>query len=642
MKKNMLAFLLVFSMLLLAIPTTAFARDAWSVKLANEQLINMNTGETHQVKYSLYPEGSTGDVWFESRDPKIASVDEKTGLITALKKGDTYIYFGLMKPDGTRRSRDGYCQVKVKLANPASSFEIPSTLTMVMGTSQQLEVKMVPEGSTPPVTIQYLSTTNKIVIDENGLITAKGIGEGRFEVRMGTIRKYCDITITAPEGYVEPTVAPKWIKEGWYAIRCLYNFVNIAKDGSAELRWTNPAPTYYIKQDEKGTTIKTANGKYLGLSGTLVNGAKIVEQKEPYYWSTQGLEPISIWADSKEKPYMMVSAEGAKNSDGTKLTLWDNKKWTEPLNGDFHLIPAEGPKPQYVKPQTVSPFAKTKPLTLAPSSITSKVKIFGMTLGKTTVAEMKALYGEPDDVWYEKPGKDDRTAWYFYRNNWTDMMVIGAVQPFDKELYKKNQSLQSDMPIESDTCVIEGIYTNKIDLNLGKVQKKVPKDIYAEAFRDPQNNNKQYASFISTYDFYKIHCLSYVSNEGCGQKIGSFEKMYYYTLNGFLATNGKKMLELDELASFNKYTSCAANRATRYVSRGGIDRNTSYEFATLEGQGWEYMPIHAVETKQFRQQLFSGNYKKIAIGYAEGTSADPTSWEPVREVMGCCITELKK
>ena len=93
---------------------------------------------------------------------------------------------------------------------------------------------------------------------------------------------------------------------------------------------------------------------------------------------------------------------------------------------------------------------------------------------------MKALYGEPDDVWYDtNVGVDDQTAWYFYRNNWNDMIIVGAVQPFDEKLYDEFGMFQSDMPIESDTCVIAGIYTNKIDFNLSTAPT-ITRDIHVE------------------------------------------------------------------------------------------------------------------------------------------------------------------
>lgn len=632
MKTRITSIIIILCILFTSIPTMAVANTkAYQVQLTEENKITIRLGETYQLKYAFYPVGSTADIWFSSSNGSVANVDERTGLITALKPGETKIETGLFLLSGNRANTQSSRTVKVIADNIATDFEIPDKLTLVRKEKSQLSVKLLPEGMTvPQEPIRFSSTDiNKLQIDNtSGLITPNNPGTATVVVRMGQIEKKCEVTIVPEEGYVEPTVYWKGeIKEGWYIIRCMYNFLNVASDGSLELRWKNPASTFYIKEDDKGTTIKTADGKYLALSGSGQNGDKVITQATPYYWLSMGSEFISLWIYNKDYPYMMVNANNESNSDGTKLIVWDNKNWNNPYHGNFQLIPANGKNPQYIKSQVVSPFEETKPFTLLPSSVKGNdTTIFGLTMGKTTVGEMKALYGEPDDVWYEESEIDNNTAWYFYRNNWTDMILVGAEQPYDEELFWETGAFQSDIPIEGDDCIIGGIYTNKIDLNLGS-STKLPKDMYLEYMKDNKGGNKTFATFIGTSDFYFSNCKYYFPDDGSGNEIGPMQKGVYYTLNAYLATKGWNMLQLDELASFNLFKEARAKRDRGKVAMLGYDTGKTSELASAEGEYWQYMIMVTIEADKFRGEMWSGKYNTIAIGSSMGWDTDIDSWE---------------
>jgi hypothetical protein len=614
-------------------PLTAFAADYDASKVRfTETNITLKVGETYKLNYYFEPDGSNGAAWFHSSNDRIADVNAKTGLVKAIYPGTVKITAGLIKNDGSQGSTQATISVTVEKDNQATSFEMPSTLTLTEGDTYQLG-KLIPEGSVAASSIKYWYQGHdqlvRLRIDDNGLLHADGAGTATLYARMGNIEKTCELTIVHPDGWTEPNSG--WvvsIDEGWYVMRCMYNFVNIAADGTAELKWTNPTTPFYIKEFDNGTdivtTIKTADGRYLGVSGSGKNGDKVVAQSTPYYWQAHN---GGFYINDGNNPYMLMNANGEKNADGTKLIVWDNKKWTTPLHGMMQLVPADGPNPQYVKPQVVSPFEKTKPFTLRDSSgNNNQATIFGMTLDVTTVAQMKALYGEPDDVWYEEFENDYQTAWYFYRNNWTDMMLVAARRPVDAPTVL--MKVVYNEPIESDACIVIGVYTNEIDLNLGSntIKESNQTPIVLQYVKD-EVTGSNFAVLVGTHDFYWWHSYYYFHGEGSGYELGAMEHGVYYALNGYLATKGWKMLELDELASFNLYKEAAADRASGNVAMLGKDTGKKSEHAAGEGEYWSYMSLIAVTAEKFRAEMWSGKYNKIAIGYAQGDGGDIDSWE---------------
>lgn len=135
----------------------------------------------------------------------------------------------------------------------------------------------------------------------------------------------------------------KVLEDGRYSLRCMYNYMNIASDGGAELRKVTPNPVYEVKSQTDGTyTIKTINDKYLGISDTIADGVQLKEVDSPYYWklySENNNDIFSIRPASDLK--MVVNAAGQKNTDGTWIILWTHEDTNAPNNAEFRFIPVE-------------------------------------------------------------------------------------------------------------------------------------------------------------------------------------------------------------------------------------------------------------------------------------------------------------
>lgn len=70
--------------------------------------------------------------------------------------------------------------------------------------------------------------------------------------------------------------------DGWYYLRCMYNYLNITKDGKAELRKLNKNEAFYVEhKSDNLITLKMKNGKYLGLKGNRKNGERVVAVDKP-------------------------------------------------------------------------------------------------------------------------------------------------------------------------------------------------------------------------------------------------------------------------------------------------------------------------------------------------------------------------
>lgn len=650
MRKRIQTLLLVLCIMLTMLPASSAAADdsdAWGVRFKERVQINMRVGETYQLNYYFLPEGSTADVWFESSNDKVAKVDEKTGLITALNEGYSTVKAGLYWPNGKKNGANVSIDIRVDSNKYIIDFEIPETLTILRTDEMQMPIKFIPEGTILKGKLYYFDDGMGILqISDSGLITPIKPGTAAITVSADSITKKCHVTVVAEEGYMEPVLkfAPA-ITEGWYVIRCMYNFLNIDGSGRAELKWQNPAPTFYVKEEETGTTIKTADGKYLGLEGEVKNGAAVVAMSTPYFWKSYNYGDFnSFWVKDDSNPYMLMNASEGKNSDGTKIIVANNRNFIEPIHGKFQLVPANGPQPYYVRLKPISPYEEARPLNLQPSSLyKGGAKVYGLTIDQSTVGDMKALYGEPDDAWFDTYlGDDMQIAWYFYRNNWTDMMIIGATQPFDEELYDKEGKFQADIPISSDGCIIQGIYTNNTSFGLstqpaGKLQDG--RNIWIEYFKDI--DGQTIGTYVGLMGFYFGYNVNRTDAEGYGEYVGSLERLIYYSLNGYLFSRGLTPVELDALGSFNKYKMADTKKRTKKVSARTYSKGNYIEMGLIEGDAWTWM-MAMLSKQEFRSALESGKYNKISLGYAEGYAADFTNnmEEDDESVFGCFIAEL--
>ena len=123
----------------------------------------------------------------------------------------------------------------------------------------------------------------------------------------------------------------------------MYNYINIAPKGGAELRNVTPLPSYEFKRQTNGNyTIKTQSGMYLGIADQVKEGIQLKEVSSPYLWalySENNNDIFSLRPASNLK--MVVNVAGQKNEDGTWIILWTHENTNAPENAEFRFIPVK-------------------------------------------------------------------------------------------------------------------------------------------------------------------------------------------------------------------------------------------------------------------------------------------------------------
>lgn len=146
---------------------------------------------------------------------------------------------------------------------------------------------------------------------------------------------------TVAAGSLPSTASKPVIADGCYNLSCMGNDFNLASNGSAELRQLSYPLKYFVKHvaDSK-YTIKTANGKYLGVSEMVKDGVQIKAVDKEYLWTFRlesGSDTFSL--RPAEAPKMILNASGEKEKDGTPIILWTYEKTGAPKHAKFRFTP---------------------------------------------------------------------------------------------------------------------------------------------------------------------------------------------------------------------------------------------------------------------------------------------------------------
>lgn len=168
---------------------------------------------------------------------------------------------------------------------------------------------------------------------------------GTFEVRVylgDSLLRY-NIHVSNSSKSAENNSYTKVLEDGRYNLRCMYNYINIAPKGGAELRNVTPLPSYEFKRQTNGNyTIKTQSGMYLGIADQVKEGIQLKEVSSPYLWalySENNNDIFSLRPASNLK--MVVNVAGQKNEDGTWIILWTHENTNAPENAEFRFIPVK-------------------------------------------------------------------------------------------------------------------------------------------------------------------------------------------------------------------------------------------------------------------------------------------------------------
>lgn len=190
----------------MAVSLTACGVNVTGVDLPEN--IELAVGETAKLDVSfLGDEGAAQDkldeagaklelVWASS-DEEVVTVTD--GELKAVAAGEAEVT--VSANDG---SLTDVCKVVVTI--PVEGIEVPETLELVLGEKDSAEIgaKLLPEGATG-ATLTYVSSDEKIAtVDENGKVTAVGVGEcvittiGTLEKSGDTIKEDTSTAVSEP------------------------------------------------------------------------------------------------------------------------------------------------------------------------------------------------------------------------------------------------------------------------------------------------------------------------------------------------------------------------------------------------------------------------------------------------------------
>ena len=158
----------------------------------------MGVGETRTVKATLTPANSTGHVRYASSNTEVATVDETTGLVMALKEGSTVI---------TASIGGMTAQATLNVGIAPTSIYLPfSGLTLGVGMSYTVSASIQPANAGGVIT--YASENAAVAsVNASGLITA--LKPGTAKIRVSTYNgKYNLLEVQVLPAPTSMTITP--------------------------------------------------------------------------------------------------------------------------------------------------------------------------------------------------------------------------------------------------------------------------------------------------------------------------------------------------------------------------------------------------------------------------------------------------
>ena len=166
--KRILALVMLLTVLLGCMVTSASAAVAVKSVSLNKTNVNLAVGKTFQLKATISPSNASNKkVTFSSSNTKIATVSS-SGLITAKSVGSCTI---TAKSNNNKKTT-----VTVKVTQPAvTSVKLDKTSINMLGKTVTLKATCQPSGSNQKVT--WTSSNSKVAtVSSSGVVTPKGYG----------------------------------------------------------------------------------------------------------------------------------------------------------------------------------------------------------------------------------------------------------------------------------------------------------------------------------------------------------------------------------------------------------------------------------------------------------------------------------
>ncbi len=177
-----------------------------------EPELALNVGDTKQLNVTVEPENATNkNVVWSTLDYTIATVDNN-GMVTAKAKGETKICVTTVN-GGIKE----YCKITVSAPVTGVSFRM-NKVEIILGETQIMTATVFPLDATNRNVSWSSSNPGVAEIDDNGLVTAKALGESTITVTTGQNEKKatCVVKVVAAPPYSEfvKTYGSKFVLKG--------------------------------------------------------------------------------------------------------------------------------------------------------------------------------------------------------------------------------------------------------------------------------------------------------------------------------------------------------------------------------------------------------------------------------------------
>lgn len=279
----------------------------------NHGSMQLYNGDNATLSVSVLPENANNkEVSFNSSNPSVASVDE-LGNISAKTAGVATIT--VSAKDGSGKSAT--CQVTV-LQHVASVTLSNSTLTLGVGTQQQLSATVNPANASDKQVTWKTSNESVATVDINGLVSAVGKGTAQITAtsREGNKTAVCNIEVRQYVNSITMDRASASLNIG--GTLQLNATVNPADANEKSLLWSSSnASVASVSQNglvnglATGTTVITATSK----DGTAVKGSCTITVKQPVSAISLNNSAMNLNLGSSGTLTVTVSPSNASNKN---------------------------------------------------------------------------------------------------------------------------------------------------------------------------------------------------------------------------------------------------------------------------------------------------------------------------------------
>lgn len=162
------------------------------VKIVPGELTMPLGGAPIMMTAEIFPANATQqDLTWSSLVPEVAAVDDKTGMVTALKEGTAFIVAATT--DGSDLRAIG--RLTVSAAVPESIELDVYEIRMEEGGWYQLSATVRPEEAASNTVIWSSSNENVATVSQDGAVRALSVGKAVINASCGNVRTTCEVTV---------------------------------------------------------------------------------------------------------------------------------------------------------------------------------------------------------------------------------------------------------------------------------------------------------------------------------------------------------------------------------------------------------------------------------------------------------------